>query len=143
MTASQNAIFNQVKEFVAENRSTSPSKLSGAELSMYNSFSAGERAFLISLAHDLHLTLSWDGYDDEDQNLVVLRFQGDSGPPLVDQDTECDYQVEVHTTAAVDLALQRYNEAAKIVVETAEDNFSSREELGLECNEWKRAYYLV
>jgi hypothetical protein len=144
MTPSQRAVFNQVKEFVLENRSASSSMLNGAELSFSNTFSAGERALLINLAHDLRLTLSWDGYDEEGQNIVVLRFPGALEPPSDDQDSEGDSQDEATAVAAVDFVLRKYNEA-KTFVETAEDNFDSREELKLQCkvDNWKRTYYLV
>lgn len=144
MTLSQSTIFNQVKEFVHESRSTLSSKLTGAELSMPNTFSAGERAFLISLAHDLHLRLSWDEYDKEDQNLAVLRFLGASESLLDCQDSESDSQDQEDTIAAVDLVMKTYNEA-EIFVETSENNFESREEarLELEVDDWKRVYYKV
>ena len=141
MTLSQSTMFNKVKEFVLENRPMSSSDLRDAKLSMPNTFSAGERAFLFNLAHDLHLTLSWDEYNEEDQSIVVLRFTGALESPLDDQGSESDSQFEADI---VDLALRKYTEA-EILVETAEDNFDSREELRLqhEIDDWKRAYYLV
>ena len=144
MTPPQRMIFNQVKEFVLENRSISSSELRSAELSMPNTFSAGERAFLTNLALDLHLTLSWDEYDEEDQNLVVLRFPGALESPLEEQDSDSDSQDDTEATAAVDRVLGKY-EKAKMQMENAEDNFDSREELRLQrkMDDWKRAYYLV
>jgi 5'-3' exoribonuclease 1 len=143
MTPSQRMIFNQVKTFVLENRSLSSSELRNAKLSMPNTFSAGERAFLTNLAQDLHLTLSWDEYDDEDQNLVVLRFPGALSHPWM-KDSESDSQDEAEATAAVDRVLRKYDKA-KMLMENVEDNFDSREELRLKqkMDEWKRAYYWV
>lgn len=137
-------IFNQVKTFVLENRSTSSSELRNVELTMPNVFSAGERAFLTTLAQDLHLTLSWDEYDDEDQNLVVLRFPGALESPLDDEDSESDSQDDVEATAAVDRVLHKYDKA-KMLMENVEDNFDSREELRLKqkMDDWKREYYSV
>lgn len=111
---------------------------------MPNTFSAGERAFLTNLALDLHLTLSWDEYDEEDQNLVVLRFPGALESPLEEQDSDSDSQDDTEATAAVDRVLGKY-EKAKMQMENAEDNFDSREELRLQrkMDDWKRAYYLV
>lgn len=111
---------------------------------MPNTFSAGERALLINLAQDFHLTLSWDEYNEEDQNLVVLRPPGAFGSHSGDQNGESDSQDETATAVAVDLALKKYDEA-KILANTVEDNFGSREELRLQCkvDDWKRAYYLV
>jgi 5'-3' exoribonuclease 1 len=137
-------IFNQVKAFVLENRSIPSSELRDVELSMPNTFSAGERAFLTNVAGDLHLTLSWDEYDEEDQNLVVLRLPGALESPLDDQDSGSDSQDEVEATAAVDRVLRKYDKA-KMLTENAEDNFDSREELRLKqkMDDWKRAYYSV
>ena len=144
MTPSQRMIFNQVKAFVAENRSISSSELRNAKLSMPNMFSARERAFLTSLAQDLHLALSWDEYDDEDQNLVVLRFPGALEAPLDDEDSESDSQGEAEATTAVDRVLRKYDKA-KMLMENVDDNFDSREDARLEqkMDEWKQAYYRV
>jgi 5'-3' exoribonuclease 1 len=143
MTPSQRMIFDQVNAFVLENRSMPSSELRDAELSMPNAFSAGERAFLAKLAQDLHLTLSWDEYDDEDQNLVVLRFPGVLESPLDDEDSESDSQDEAEAIAAVDRVLRKYDKAE--TMENDEANFDSREELRLKqkMDEWKRTYYLV
>ena len=137
-------IFNQVKAFVLENRSARSSELRNTDLSMPNMFSAGERAFLTNLAQDLHLTLSWDEYDDEDQNLVVLRFPGALESPLSDEDSESDSQDEEEATVAVDRVLRKYDKA-KMLLENADDNFESREEIRLrqKMDEWKRTYYWV
>ena len=111
---------------------------------MPNMFSAGDRAFLTNLAQDFHLALSWDEYDDEDQNLVVLRFPGALESPLDDEDSGSDSQDDVEATAAVDRVLRKYDNA-KMLMENAEDNFDSREELRLKqkMDEWKREYYWV
>jgi 5'-3' exoribonuclease 1 len=144
MTPSQRVIFNQVKTFVLENRSISSSELRNAKLSMPNMFSAGERAFLTNLTQDLHLTPSWDEYDHEDQNLVVLRFPGALESPLDDEDSESDSQDEAEATTAVDRVLRKYDKA-KMLMENVEDNFDSREEIRLKqkMDEWKRKYYGV
>jgi len=144
MTPSQRMIYNQVKTFVLGNRSIPSSELRNAKLSMPNVFSAGDRAFLTNLTQDLHLTPSWDEYDDEDQNLVVLRFPGVLEPPLDDEDSESDSQDEAEATAAVDRVLRKYDKG-KMLMENADDNFDSREEARLKqkMDEWKRTYYWV
>jgi 5'-3' exoribonuclease 1 len=144
MTLPQSTIFNRVKAFVLENRQMSSSELQDAELSMPNVLPTGGRAFLTNLARDLGLTLSWDEYDEEDQNFVVLRFPEALEWSSDDRDSENDSQDGVGTTAAVDHVLKKYDKA-KILVETAEGNFDLREELRLEqkVDDWKRAYYLV
>lgn len=137
-------IYNEVKTFVLGNRSIPSSELRNAKLSMPNVFSAGERAFLTNLTQDLHLTPSWDEYDDEDQNLVVLRFPGVLESPLDDEDSESDSQDEAEATAAVDRVLRKYDKG-KMLMEDADDNFDSREETRLKqkMDEWKRVYYWV
>ena len=75
LTRPQREIFNKVKQFVMENRSApSTSHLRAARLAMRNDFPARERAFIGTLAQDLHLTIRWDEYDDEDENLVTWGF---------------------------------------------------------------------
>ena len=46
---------------------------------MPNDFPARERAFISQLATDLNLMVTWDEYDDEDQNLVVFRLPNEVG----------------------------------------------------------------
>lgn len=127
-----------------KNRSISSSELGDAEFSMTNVFSTGGRTFLTNLAQDLHLTLSWDEYDDEDQNLVVLRFPGALESPLDDKDSESDSQDEAEAAAVVDRVLRRYDNAEELI-ENAEDDCASQEEVRLKqkMDEWKRAYYWV
>lgn len=114
------------------------------ELSIPNKLSSGEQAFLANLALDLHLTLSWDEYDEDDQNLVVLRFPGALESPIDEEDSDSDPQDDTEATAAVDRVLRKY-EKAKMLMENAEDNFDLREELRLKqkMDDWKRAYYSV
>lgn len=55
---------------------------------MVNSFPARERTFIGTLAEDLHLSVTWDEYDNEDRNLVVWRFPGASlEEPIPDSTT--------------------------------------------------------
>ena len=103
---------------------------------MPNVFSTEERTFLTHLAQDLHLTLSWDEYDDEDQNLVVLRFPGGLESPPDDEDSESDSQDEAEATAAIDRVLRKWDNA-RMLAENVEDNYEQK------MDEWKRAYYSV
>ena len=48
---------------------------------MVNDFPARDRVFITKLAEDLHLTTTWDEYDDEDRNLVTWRFPGELDEP--------------------------------------------------------------
>ena len=53
---------------------------------MPNTFLAREHKFTSTLAEDIHLSVTWDGYDDDDddQNLVTWRFPGALDEPLPD-----------------------------------------------------------
>ena len=43
---------------------------------MLNTFPAFERQFIGTLAEDLHLLVTWDEYDEDDQNIVTWKFPG-------------------------------------------------------------------
>jgi hypothetical protein len=43
---------------------------------LLNVFPARYRTFVAKLSADLHLGVSWDEYDDQDQNLVTRRLPG-------------------------------------------------------------------
>src|ERR1700729_4535690 len=43
-------------------------------LSMPNIFPTRERDFIRTLAEDLHLLVTWDEYDEHDQNIVTWQF---------------------------------------------------------------------
>jgi 5'-3' exoribonuclease 1 len=136
MTPSQRRIFDRVKAFVLTARSISSSELRDAELSIPNAFSIEERTFLTNLAQDLHLALSWDEYDDEDQNLVVLRFSGGLEPPQDGEGGKGDSQDEAEATAAVDCMLRKWDNA-KMPAENVEGDYEQK------MDECKRAYYSV
>ena len=79
LTAPQRIIFEEVKEFVLSHRKGHVSKADkppSDALRMPNTFPARERKFIADLAAELHLEVSWDEYDDEDENLVVFRLPG-------------------------------------------------------------------
>ena len=86
LTTSQRKIFDQVKAFVLERRKLSASQQpSRPPLTMPNTFPARDRQFINRLADDLHLSITWDEYDDEDQNLVTWRFPGELEEPLPEE----------------------------------------------------------
>lgn len=74
---------------------------------------------------------------------MVLRFPGALESPLDDEDSENDSEDE-EATDAVDRVLRKYDKA-KVLMENADDNFDSREEVRLKqkMDEWKRTYYWV
>ena len=133
-------------------------------LVMPNDFPARERAFITQLASDLHLYVTWDEYDDEDQNLVVFRLpnyleeqngggagtekngnDGDVGSDDEDEnwvDEESEEEDE-EANEAVDRVLNKYEKAD--VVEDEEEDFDTRHERNVQekMDEWKRGYYRV
>ena len=129
-------------------------------LQMPNTFPARERRFISELAEDLHLDVSWDEYDDEDQNLVVFRLPGvaraaqneNDGVVADDEEDdgndddwvdESDESDDPEAVAAVDRVLKKYESAR--VVEEEEDDFDARHARAVQdkMDDWKRSYYRV
>ncbi|KAL4244297.1 5'-3' exoribonuclease 1 [Abortiporus biennis] len=158
LTKPQREIFEQVRNFVLDHRnSSSAAHLRRSRLTMPNMFSARERKFINSLADDLHLTLTWDEYDEQDQNLVTWRFPGELDETQVpengngkgpkegeDEDDEEEWEDEddEESRAAVDRVLKKY-EKAKVMEDDKEGDFDARYELSIheKMDEWKRGYY--
>lgn len=123
-------------------------RASTASLSMPNTFPARERQFISMLAADLHLDLSWDEYD-EDQNLVVWRFpevpNGNGHANALDDGAlEEEDDDDEEATEAVDRVLNKY-EKAHVMDDEVDGDFDARHERGVteKMNEWKREYYRV
>lgn len=149
LTKPQRIIFDEVKAFVLSRRKPQSGEEVPTELTMPNTFPARERRFITTLATDLNLDIFWDEYDDEDQNLVVLRLPdthdgaaedgGDDEGPWEDVDSEEDAEAQ----EAVDRVLNKYEKAK--VVEDEEEDFDVRHERAVQekMDEWKRNYYRV
>lgn len=131
-------------------------KLSAAQqasqppLTMPNTFPARDREFITRLADDMHLSITWDEYD-EDQNLVTWRFPGQLEEPIPEDgdageadDEEWEDEEEEESRIAVDRVLNKY-EKAKVAEEDKEGDFDARYELSIKekMDEWKRGYYKV
>ena len=157
MTASQRHIFDQVKAFVLERRKLSPSQHAGQPpLAMVNDFPARDRQFITHLADDLHLSVAWDEYDDEDRNLVTWRFPGELEEPLPEngkaegdetaegEDDEWEDEDDEESRAAVDRVLNKYDKA-KVMDDDKDGDFDARYALYVKekMDEWKRGYYKV
>ncbi|KAI0719397.1 exonuclease II [Cerioporus squamosus] len=154
LTTSQRHIFDQVKAFVLERRKLSPSQHAGQPpLTMVNDFPARDRQFITRLAEDLHLSVAWDEYDDEDRNLVTWRFPGELEEPLPEngktgeddaegEDEEWEDEDDEESRAAVDRVLNKY-EKAKVMEDDKDGDFDARYELSVKekMDEWKRGYY--
>ena len=129
-----------------------------SRLNMPNTFAAGDRKFINDLADDLHLSITWDEYDEQDQNLVTWRFPGELEEPISengdsngkaeedgqDDDDAWEDEDDEESRAAVDRVLQKY-EKAKVKEDDKEGDFDARYELSIKekMDEWKRGYYKV
>lgn len=76
LTKSQRAIFEKVQAWVLEHRQPSSP---APPLALPNDFPARDRQFINALAADLHLSVRWDEYNENDVNLVTWRFPGALG----------------------------------------------------------------
>ncbi len=126
---------------------------------MPNVFPAADRLFVNKLAEDLHLSLTWDEYDEQDNNLVTWRFPGEL-EEQVPEDGESNVKIEEEgeeeddaawedeedeeSKAAVDRVLGKY-EKAKVAEDDKEGDFDARYEISIQekMAEWKRGYYKV
>jgi 5'-3' exoribonuclease 1 len=152
LTAAQKEIFEKVQAFVLQYRSASAAAMRDAALAMPNTFPAGDRVFINKLADDLHLSLTWDEYDEQDQNLVTWRLPGALDEPLpedgVDEDEEdegeWEDEDEKESRAAVDRVLKKYAKAP-VLQDDEEGDFDKRHDASVKAkmDEWKRGYYKV
>ena len=131
-----------------------------ATLNLPNEFSAQDRAFITKLSDALHLDVSWDAYDERDQNLVTWRFprfshqveqeKGEGEDVIINEDgSNSDWEDEDsgdddEARAAVDRVLKKY-EKAPVVDLDAQGSFDERHERSIKekMDEWKRGYYQV
>lgn len=122
---------------------------------MRNQFPARDRKFIQDLSDDLHLSVTWDEYDEEDENLVTWRFPGELDEPVpedgengevgdADDEEEWEDEEDEESRAAVDRVLAKY-EKAKVMQDDKEDDFDARYEMSIKqkMDEWKRGYYKV
>ena len=125
-----------------------------------NDFNARDRKFVATLAEDLNLALAWDGFDDEDRNIVTLSFP-DLRPgqaSQIDEDTFAaaegaeDDWVDTseddmeESNVAVDRVLTKYSKAKVLAADDDEDDgfeASEARRLKEKIDEWKRGYYKV
>ncbi|KAF5374511.1 hypothetical protein D9615_009091 [Tricholomella constricta] len=163
LAAPQREIFDRVKAFVMENRkAASAAHTRTARLAMPNDFPARERKFIEKLAEDLHLSVRWDEYDEQDVNLVTWRFPGALEEPLTEngatngtetpsgkgQSDEAEGEWEdveeedEESRAAVDRVLKKY-EKAHVAQDDEGGGFDARYERSIieKMDEWKRGYY--
>ncbi|KAH9481103.1 5'-3' exoribonuclease 1 [Psilocybe cubensis] len=150
LTQTQREVFERVRTFVMENRNLpSPSHYRAAMLAMPNQFPAKDRQFITKLSEDLHLSVRWDEYDDQDVNLVTWRFpraldedeikEGENGTDGSEWEDDAD---DDESRAAVDRVLKKY-EKARVVDPDEEGSFDERYKRSVQekMDEWKRGYY--
>lgn len=174
LTEPQRVIFDKVKAFVMDNRNAaSAAHTRVTRLAMPNDFPARERKFIEKLAEDLHLSVRWDEYDDEDVNLVTWRFPGALEEPLSTEEAvngkeaqsgsatpngkdggaeggEAEWEdveeeeEDEESRAAVDRVLKKY-EKAHVAHDDEGGGFDARYESSIKekMDEWKRGYYQV
>ncbi|KAI0028225.1 hypothetical protein K488DRAFT_89959 [Vararia minispora EC-137] len=146
LTQPQREIFDKIQAFVLGHRDQlSAAKLGDVKLAMPNTFPARERQFITNLATDLHLDLSWDEYDEYDQNLVTLRFPVTlEGPISIDEEDngEDGWEDDDEAQKAVDRVLKKYGKA-KVMKDDEDGDFDARHDRMMieKMDEWKREYY--
>jgi 5'-3' exoribonuclease 1 len=124
-----------------------------ARLAMPNTFAARDRAFITRLAGDLHLSLAWDEFDEQDQNMVTFRVPSAALDSVVDGNSsnsdEDEWEDEGDATdaeaeSAVDRVLMKYSKM-KLTEDEQESNFDERYEkkVNEKMDTWKREYYRV
>lgn len=123
---------------------------------MPNSFPSRDRNFISTLSTDLHLSVTWDEYDEEDQNLVTWHLSGSMEEPtpepaVVPDGGEEDEQWEDvsdedddQSWLAVDRVLKKY-EKAPVKDDDEGGGFDARHEKSVNdrMDQWKRGYYKV
>ena len=150
MTGKQNEMFSAIRKAVF-------ARLRGeldedTPVTFVNDLGAGDKRFIISLAAELNLNLTWDDFDEEDQNVVSVYFPAQRPPAPVlgsgdaegeSEDSSEDDEAIQESNAAIDRVLNRYSNAKTI--ENGEEEFEIREAARLKekMDEWKQAYYRV
>jgi 5'-3' exoribonuclease 1 len=145
-------MFKSIETFVLQARRNkgkrSAEDVEGeTKISFVNSFPARDRAFLSNLAKELNLVLTWDEYNDKDENLAVLRLPVSSNGAKngngenKDEESSEDDGGEAGNFA-VDRVLNKYKRATTLEDEgTAEERYEV--ELKRRMDDWKRDYYRV
>jgi 5'-3' exoribonuclease 1 len=115
---------------------------------MPNTFSARDRSFITTLATRLHLTHTWDEYDENDQNLVTLQLP-EPEPEQVDGVGQVEESVDGEVSdgneesrAAISRVLKQY-ESAPVIEQDDDPDSQSDRALQRKMEEWKDFYYRV
>jgi hypothetical protein len=129
MTGKQKKMFNAIRKAVLARRRGELDE--DTPVTFLNDLGAGDRQFMHSLAGELNLNLTWDDFDEEDQNVVSVYFPAQ--PPTPGSGAA---EGESEDSSEDDEAIQESN---------AEEEFEKREAARLKekMDEWKQAYYRV
>jgi 5'-3' exoribonuclease 1 len=159
LTKEQRDIFNSVQAFV---RTNLPRPSPSASLSFAAQYPARDRRFLQELADKLHLSISFDEFDENDEPLIVLRFDEDM-LDLAEADVSKDFNnlelADENGAAeewqdededgnewqkAIERVLSKYEKAPTLPAFNDadwEDQYSKK--LTEKMNTWKSQYYKV
>jgi 5'-3' exoribonuclease 1 len=160
LTKEQRDLFNSVKAFV---RTSLPKPSPSASLSFVARYPARDRRFLQDLADKLRLSISFDEFDENDEPLIVLRFDEDMlGLAEADVSEELDgltLEEQRHQNGAEDVSeepadgewqqaiervLSKYEKAPTLPAFNDadwEEQYSRK--LTEKMDNWKREYYKV
>lgn len=115
---------------------------------MPNTFPARDKAFISGLTEDLHLSLTWDEYDEEDQNIVTIEFpvsyEGSGEETTEDKSNdEWEDANDVEGNDAVDRVLKKYDKMKIAEADSDDSDVKYEKKLRERMDAWKRQYYLV
>ena len=136
LTKSQNELFTLVQDFIASPSSSQP-------LTIPNTLPARNRAFLTTLCSDLGLELSWDSYDDDDNNVIIVsRPYSSFGRQDAEEDWEDESSEEDEEGAeALQRVLRKY--ASARIDEEQDIDERLDETVRRKMGTWKEGYYQV
>ncbi|KEP50583.1 putative exonuclease Kem1 [Rhizoctonia solani 123E] len=126
LTPSQRDLAARVQDFVHQGHQDA----SVRQLQIPNTLPAGDRAFLNGLCQELHLTLWWDEFDEQDQNVVTIA--------LPEQDEDDDEAEEEGYQASMRV-FKKYLTAQVLVPEGFDEREDER--LKVAMKKWKDDYY--
>lgn len=117
----------------------------GAQVQFPAVYPARDRRFLQDLANALHLSIAFDEFDDNDEPVIVLRFDEDVFASMMEELSLNGKEEEGgEWKDAVDRVLKKY-EKAQTLEDQSESDFEEAYEAKLKekMHVWKKEYYQV
>lgn len=141
LTQDQRYLFNEIAKFV---RMTFSSPTPGAQVQFPAIYPARDRRFLQDLANALHLSIAFDEFDDNDEPVIVLRFDEDVFSSMMEELSLNGKEEEGEWRDAVNRVLNKY-EKAQTLEDQSESDFEEAYETKLKekMHGWKKEYYQV